>query len=288
MGVISIRTSLPKTQVNSNKPTKKRAQHVLDGFYADLRNVGFPREAPLVVVEKEPIMSTRAKGHRIFIKDKQDNNGSGEIIENVTKLLNGNLNKKIIRGIKSIEIKSINIASQQWVCAYPAQHQGGCGRRNYLDGYIHRDVREEHTHPWEEGGILSCIVFNDDAESGGVKIWFDSHDYCSKSLDFQQHKSSKKSHIERYLDRHYHWKVIKPRRNTAIIFDGRLLHKSLSHNENYQRLAYSFFVCINGCEVDDKMDYMSKVQYTWVNSGLIKNRTMADSGEKMTLRSSRK
>ena len=135
---------------------------------------------------------------------------------------------------------------------------------------------------------MSCIVFNDDAESGGVKIWFDSHDYCRNSFDFQQHKSSKKSHIERYLDRHYHWKVIKPRRNTAIIFDGRLLHKSLSHNENYQRLAYSFFVCINGCEVDDKMDYMSKVQYTWVNSGLIKNRTMADSGEKMTLRSSRK
>ena len=102
MGVISIRTSLPKTQVNSNKPTKKRAQHVLDGFYADLRNVGFPREAPLLVVGKEAIMSTRAKGHRIFIKDKQDNNGSGEIIEDVTKLLNGNLNKKIIRGIKSI------------------------------------------------------------------------------------------------------------------------------------------------------------------------------------------
>jgi len=46
------------------------------------------------------------------------------------------------------------------------------------------------------------------------------------------------------------------------------------------------FVCINGCEVDDKMDYMSKVQYTWESSNLIKNRTMADSSEKMTLRSS--
>jgi hypothetical protein len=261
----------------------KRAQDVLDGFYADLTKVEFPREAPLLVIEKEPIMSTKAKAHRVFIKDKRDNVGSGKMIEDVKKLLNEKLNKKIKRGIKSI-----NVTSQQWVCAYPAQHQGGRGRRNYLDGYIHRDVREEHTYPWEERGVLSCIVFNDDAESGGVKIWFDSHEYCSKSLDFQRHKHSKKSHIERYLNRHYQSKVIKPRRNTAIIFDGRLLHKSLSHNENYQRVAYSFYVCINGCEVDDKMDYMSKVPYRWVNSNEIKDLTMADSSEKMILRSSRK
>ena len=51
--------------------------------------------------------------------------------------------------------------------------------------------------------------------------------------------------------------------------------------------SYSFFVCVNGCEVDDKMDYMSKVQYTytWVNSDSIKNLTMEDSFERMTLRS---
>jgi hypothetical protein len=260
-----------------------RAQHVLDGFYADLENVKFPRDAPMLVVHKEPIMSTKAKGHRVFIQDKRDNYGSG--VEDVKKLLNEYLNKKIIRGVKSIEIKSISITSQQWVCAYPAQHQGGRGRRNYIDGYIHRDVREEHTYPWEERGILSCIVFNNNAESGGVKIWFDSHNYYSRSLDFQQHKPSTKSHIERNLDRHFKSKVIKPRRNRGIIFDGRLLHKSLSHNENYQRVAYSFFVCVNGCEVDDKMEYMSKVQYTWVNSDSIKNLTMEDSFERMTLRS---
>ena len=66
MGVISIRTSLPKTQVNSNKPTKKRAQHVLDGFYADLRNVGFPGEAPLLVVGKRAHYVYKSKGTSNF------------------------------------------------------------------------------------------------------------------------------------------------------------------------------------------------------------------------------
>jgi hypothetical protein len=35
------------------------------------------------------------------------------------------------------------------------------------------------------------------------------------------------------------------------------------------------------------MDYMSKVQYTWVNSDSIKNLTTEDSFERMTLRSSK-
>jgi hypothetical protein len=237
---------------------------VLDGFCLDNINiVGFPREAPLLLIENQYIMSTKAKPHRVFIKDKQQN--GTQIIKEVKKLLEE----------KYAWIKRIKITSQQWICAYPVQHQGSCGRRNYMDGYIHRDVINVR-------GVLSCIVFHDNAESGGIKIWLDSHDYCKDSLDFPGHKC-----INSYLDYHYESKVIKPRRNTAIIFDGRLLHKSLSHNEIYQRCAYSFFVCINGCEVDDKMDYMSKVQYTWVNSDSIKPVECMSNGKKMTLRSSK-
>ena len=237
---------------------------VLDGFFLDINIIGFPKEAPLLVVENQYVISTRAKSHRVFIKDKRQN--GWEIINEVKKVLME----------KYTWIKKIKITSQQWVCAYPAQHQGGRGRRNFLDGYIHRDVINMR-------GILSCIIFNNDAESGGIKIWLDSHDYCKESLDFPEEKC-----IDRYLDYHYESIVINPRRNTGIIFDGRLLHKSLSHNENYQRLAYSFFVCVNGCEVDDTMDYMSRVQYRWVNSNSIKMRTIEDSStEKMTLRSSK-
>ena len=257
MGVISVRTSC-----------RPRAQHVLDGFYADLKEVGFPKEAPLILFKDEPIRSTKAKSHRVFIEDKEGN--GTQLTNKVENLLK-----------EQVKMGRIRITSEQWVCAYPAQHQGGRGRRNYIDGVIHRDVNNVR-------GILSCIVFNNDAESGGIKIWMDSQNYESKKYDFQDYESNLISvnHIERYLDRHYEPRVIKPRRNTAIIFDGRLLHKSLSHNENYQRLAYSFFVCINGCEVDDKMDYMSKVQYRWVSSDSIKP-VESMSSRNMILRSSK-
>ena len=237
--------------------------NLLDGFCIDINIIGFPKEAPLLVVENQYIISTRAKSHRVFIKDKRQN--GMEIINEVEEVLRG----------KYKWIRKIKITSQQWVCAYPAQHQGGCGRRNFLDGYIHRDVTVER-------GILSCIIFNDDAQSGGIKIWLNTHNYCKESLYFPENKW-----INSYLDCHYESIVINPRKNAAIIFDGRLLHKSLSHNENYQRVAYSFFLCVNRREIKDTMDYMSDVQYEWVDSDSIKKLTTEDSSKKMTLRSSK-
>jgi hypothetical protein len=236
---------------------------VLDGFCIDINIIGFPKEAPLLVVEDQYIKSTRAKSVRVFIRDKQGN--GTQIIDEVKKLLME----------KYKWINKMKIISQQWVCAYPAQHQGGCGRRNFFDGYIHRDVNNVR-------GILSCIIFNDDAQSGGIKIWLNSHDYCKESLYFPGDKC-----INSHLDYHYKSIVINPRKNAAIIFDGRLLHKSLSHNENYQRVAYSFFLCVNRREIKDTMEYMSDVQYEWVDSDSIKKRTTEDSSKKMTLRSSK-
>ena len=237
---------------------------VLDGFCIDINIIGFPKEAPLLVVEDQYIKSTRAKNVRVFIRDKQGN--GTQIIDEVKKLLME----------KYKWINKIKITSQQWICAYPAQHQGSCGRRNFFDGNIHRDVINER-------GILSCIIFNDNAESGGIKIWLNTQDYCEDSSYFPEHKC-----INSYLDYHYKSRIIKPRKNTAIIFDGRLLHKSLSHNEPYQRCAYSFYVCINRSRIKDTMGYMSDVQYKWVGSDSIKKDTIEDSSiEKMTLRSSK-
>lgn len=250
---------------------RQRKQHdVLDGFFAELDKIGFPKQAPLIVIkDDEPIISTRAKSHRVFIEDKI-NNGT-KVTNKVKKLFE----KKIKRRVNII-------TSQQWVCAYPAKHQGGRSRRNYFDGVIHRDVTNVP-------GILSCIVFHHNAQSGGIKIWFDSESYEKDSLDFQNHPSLAENHdIDRYLDRRFEHTVIEPKSNTAILFDGRLLHKSLSHNETYQRFVYSFFVCIGKSDPNDDMSYMTKgVQYEWVDSDTIQERTM-ESCEKMILRSSKK
>ena len=79
---------------------------VLDGFCLDNINiVGFPREAPLLLIENQYIMSTKAKPHRVFIKDKQQN--GTQIIKEVKKLLEE----------KYAWIKRIKITSQQWICA---------------------------------------------------------------------------------------------------------------------------------------------------------------------------
>ena len=51
---------------------------------------------------------------------------------------------------------------------------------------------------------------------------------------------------------------------------------------------YSFFVCIGKSDPNDDMSYMTKgVQYEWVDSDTIQERTM-ESCEKMILRSSKK
>ena len=58
---------------------------VLDGFCIDINIIGFPKEAPLLVVEDQYIKSTRAKSVRVFIRDKQGN--GTQIIDEVKKLL---------------------------------------------------------------------------------------------------------------------------------------------------------------------------------------------------------
>src|SRR5210317_433341 len=163
---------------------------VLDGFCIDINIIGFPKEAPLLVVEDQYIKDTRAKSVRVFKRDKQGN--GTQIIDEVKKLLME----------KYKWINKIKIISQQWICAYPAQHQGSCGRRNFFDGNIHRDVVNVR-------GILSCIIFNDNAESGGIKIWLNTQDYCEDSSYFPEHKC-----INSYLDYHYKSRIIKPRKNT--------------------------------------------------------------------------
>ena len=54
----------------------------LDGFYANFNTIGFPQEAPLLVLKSQ---CTKAKPHRVFIKDKRQN--GREIIKEVKKLL---------------------------------------------------------------------------------------------------------------------------------------------------------------------------------------------------------
>ena len=64
---------------------RQRKQHDLDGFFAELDKIGFPKQAPLIVIkDDEPILSTRAKSHRVFIEDKI-NNGT-KVTNKVKKL----------------------------------------------------------------------------------------------------------------------------------------------------------------------------------------------------------
>ena len=70
-------------------------ESVLDGFYTELNVMEFPKEAPLLVESQ----CTRAKQHRVFIKDKQQN--GREITNEVKKVFRGEYTW--IREIKNIK-----------------------------------------------------------------------------------------------------------------------------------------------------------------------------------------
>ena len=227
----------------------------INGLYITIENIQhFPPMVPLLIPPHGPVAKQEAKGVRSFVDDRKTRHGAP-------------LSKEILDHIKTKlpKLKRGRVSSEEFILAYPndfnhkypnknTQQQGSCGRYVSTHGEIHRDVKNQTD-------TLTVIVFNQTAETGAITLWLGSEYYLPGVTEFEHIDN-----VMRDLDTKYERVTIHPKKGTAVVFDSKLMHQSMCHQEPNQRISYSFYVYLGRVAWQQPPGhFLTEDKYKWVD-----------------------
>lgn len=230
----------------------------INGLFITIKNVQqFPPIVPLLLPPDGPVAKQKAKGVRSFVDDGKTNHGAP-------------LRKEILKHLEAIlllpaKFKRGKASSQEFILAYPndlnskypnsmnTQQQGSCGRYATAHGAIHRDLTSTDT--------MTVCIFNQTAETGGITFWLGSESYMEGVVEFDDFPN-----VKRDLDTKYKRVTIHPKKGTAVVFDSKLMHQSMCHQEPNQRMTYSFYLYLGNVPYKQHPShFLTKDKYKWVD-----------------------